>query len=483
VNNFEVNLESAALRKSIPEEVWIRFLSEQRWFAGKGRTITSVHPVASCPVDSALAIVILRVGYPSEFDDYIVPLLVGAGEESLNVVAWVDGRPLLDALSYSEGWRRLMGVFAQSTIPGHKLTLQTEIVGARLPPSESVHLGPADQSNSWALVGGLFVKAYRRLMTGENLDVSVGRFLTHRKTPNTPVLRGVLVGKGAWGEATLLSVQQAVVNQGTGWAHACEQVAQVARNEFISYEPWTLLGHRLAVLHKVLASEGDDAPGTAKLTTPDLEAVAREAQALARTSLVELGTAVLAPDAAAHAVELKTKTARLMNRLKAPRLPADSCHRQRIHGDLHLGQVLWDGTDFTIIDFEGEPARAYEERLRKHSVAKDLAGMLRSFDYAARAGLPDDADVDVRQNARIWRNLARNAFREGYEKAIGAEPFLPSDRDLREALIALYELEKAFYELHYELGNRPNWVGIPLAGLLDLASDAPVRRRASRPKK
>lgn len=482
MSNFEVNLESAALRRAVTEQVWIHFLSRQRWFSGKGRTITSVHPVASCPVDSALAIVILRVGYQAEFEDYVLPLLVGAGEETSDVVAWVHGRPLLDALAYSEGWRRLMGVFAQSAIAGYKLTLQSELLGGRLPPSESVYLGSAEQSNSWALVGGLFVKAYRRLMAGENLDVSVGRFLTLRKTPNTPVLRGVLVAKGLWGEATLLSVQQAVVNHGTGWAFACEQVAQMARNEVISYEPWTVLGRRLAQLHKVLASEGDDAPGTSKLTTPDLESVARAAQALGRSALVELGTAVLDPEAAAHATELKGKTTRLMNRLKAPRVPVDSLHRQRIHGDLHLGQVLWNGSDFTIIDFEGEPARVFEERLRKHSVAKDLAGMLRSFDYAARAGLPEDATVEVRQNARIWRNLARNAFREGYEETIGAEPFLPSDRDLREALIALYELEKAFYELHYELGHRPDWVGIPLAGLLDLASDTPVKRRASRPR-
>ena len=88
----------------------------------------------------------------------------------------------------------------------------------------------------------------------------------------------------------------------------------------------------------------------------------------------------------------------------------------------------------------------------------------------------------TRDAARIWRNLARNAFREGYETSIGAEPFLPSDPDVRNALIALYELEKAFYELHYELGHRPDWVGIPLAGLLDLAEEAPVRRRAARPK-
>lgn len=482
MNSFEVNLESAALRKAVPQEVWIQFLTRKRWFSGKGRTLTSVHPVASSLVDSALAIVILRVGYPSEFEDYVLPLLVGSEEESSDVIAWVNGRPLLDALAFAEGWRRLMGVFAQSSTPGHKLTLHTEILGGRLPPSHSVHLGSTDQSNSWAVVGGLFVKAYRRLQAGENLDVSVGRYLTLQTTPNAPVLRGVLVGKGAWGDATLLSVQEAVPNQGTGWTLACKQVAAVANNEIITYEPWTILGIRLAQIHQVLASNKPDAPGTVMLQGPDLEAVARAAQASARSVLAELASSQLEPEAAALALELKSKTNKLLNRLKAPRLSVDPCHRQRIHGDLHLGQVLWDGSDYTIIDFEGEPARPYEERLRKHSVAKDIAGMLRSFDYAARAGLPEDADPSVHQAARIWRNLARNAFREGYESSIGAEPFLPSDPELREALIALYELEKAFYELHYELGSRPDWVGIPLAGLLDLAADAPVKKRAARPR-
>lgn len=482
MNSFEVNLESAALRKAVAPEVWIQFLSNQRWFSGKGRDITSVYPVASCPVDSALAVVILRVGYQSEFEDFVMPLLVGTGEET-DAIAWVDGRPLLDALKYSEGWRRLIGVFSHSTHPGHKLTMRAELIGGRLPSSEGIHLGSADQSNSWAIMGGMFVKAYRRLLAGENLDVTVGRFLTIRKVANAPVLRGVLVGEGAWGVATLLSVQEAMPNQGTGWDLACSQVASMARKELISYEPWGLLGQRLAQIHKALASEGDDAPGVLPINTPELESVSRGAQALARSVLTELGQSELVPEAAEQAALLKTKISKLLNRLKAPRLPAGSCHRQRIHGDLHLGQVLWTGDDFTIIDFEGEPARAFEERLRKHSVAKDLAGMLRSFDYAARAGLPLDADATTRQEARIWRNLARNAFREGYEDAIGAEPFLPSDLALRNALIAMYELEKAFYELHYELGHRPDWVGIPLAGLLDLADDpAPVKRRAARPK-
>ncbi len=482
MNSFEVNLESSALRKSVPEADWVRFLTAQRWFSGKGRTIASVHPIASCRVDSAMAVVILRVGYHAEFEDYVLPLLVG-NDEDTSIVARVEGRPLLDALAYAEVWARLLGVFSQSTLPGFKLTLQSELIGGRLPASDKIHVGSTDQTNSWAVVGGLFVKAYRRLQPGENLDVSVSRFLTLRKARNAPALRAVLVGKGAWGDATLLSVQEAVPNAGTGWDLACVQVAAIAKNEVIGYEPWTLLGQRVAELHRTLALDGADGFGVLPLHVPDLDAVSKAAQALARSVLGELAEADLVPEAAEQAALLKSKTSKLLNRLKAPRLPVGSCHRQRIHGDIHLGQVLWDGRDFTIIDFEGEPARTYEERLRKHSVAKDVAGMLRSFDYAARSGLPAGADAIAIDAARMWRNLARNAFMEGYEAAIGDEPFLPSDPELRNALFALYKLEKAFYELHYELGHRPDWVGIPLAGLLEIADEAPVRKRASRPKK
>lgn len=481
MNSFEIHLESSVLKKAVPEEVWIRFLTAQRWFSGKGRVIESVHPVASCRVDSALAIVILRVGYQAEFEDYVLPILVGNGEQ-VDAIAWVAGRPLLDALASAEGWRRLLGVFSQSAVPGFKLNLGCELLGGRLAADGEVKLGSHDQTNSWALVGGLFAKAYRRLQPGENLDVSVSRFLTRRKVSNAPVLRGVVVGKGAWGEATLLSVQEAVPNHGTGWDLACGQVAAVARNEIVAYEPWTSLGKRVAEIHRALASDGDDALGVSPLNAPDLDAVSKDAQALGRSVLAELAQADLKPEAAAQAVLLKAKTSKLLNRLKPPKLSVKPCHRQRIHGDIHLGQVLWDGADFTIIDFEGEPARSHEERQRKHSVAKDVAGMLRSFDYAARAGLPVEAGAEEILAARMWRNLARNAFREGYDATIGAEPFLPEDPELRSSLVALYELEKAFYELHYELGHRPDWVGIPLSGLLDLAEEAPIRKRASRPR-
>jgi trehalose synthase-fused probable maltokinase len=278
----------------------------------------------------------------------------------------------------------------------------------------------------------------------------------------------VLSVEGSFGEATLLSLQEAIPNLGTGWTLACEQVAQTVDGTETDLAPWALLGRAMADLHRVLASEGPDAIGTLPLHPPDLQAVAVAAMALAREVLTELASTELPPAASGLAQVLRLRTAGLLRRIKAPLIQDGTCHRQRIHGDIHLGQVLWDGSTFSIIDFEGEPGRAVEERRRKQSPAKDLAGMLRSFDYAARAGVPLGTGHAGELLAHEWRNKARKAFRTAYEDAIGAEPFLPSDLVLRNKLVNLFELEKAFYELKYEMRNRPDWVEIPMAGLLDL---------------
>lgn len=467
MNSFEVRLDTRTLSKAVRQDEWMAFLQGQRWFSGKGRNIASVAPRACCPVDSALSIAVLRVSYGADDqEDYLLPLLVGTGEET-GGIAQVGGRPLLDALSREEGWRRLLESFGRSRHSGQDLSLRVELLGPA--PRQGVfRLGSVDQTNSWSIVGDLFVKAYRRLQIGENLDVEVCRFLTMRGGSRTPVLRGVLSVEGEFGEATLLSLQDAIPNQGTGWELACQQVARTVDGGEPDLAPWTLLGRAMADLHRVLASDGPGAIGTLPLHPPDLQAVAVAAKALAREVLSELATTELPPAASGLADLLRHRTAGLLRRIKAPQIPAGTCHRQRIHGDIHLGQVLWDGSVFSILDFEGEPGRAVEERRRKQSPAKDLAGMLRSFDYAARAGLPLGTGQEGELLARQWRNKARKAFRSAYEEAIGSEPFLPSDPVLRGKLVDLFELEKAFYELKYEMRNRPDWVEIPMAGLLDL---------------
>lgn len=467
MNAFEVRLDTRVLTKNVSIGQWIEFLQRQRWFAGKGRPIETVRPVACCPVDSALSVAVLHVEHgPDETDLYLAPLLVGTGEQS-GAIAQFGGRPLLDALAFEEGWRRLLEAFGRSEHVGPDLVLRTELVGA-LPRGGEFRIGTSDQTNSWALVGGFFVKVFRRFQPGENLDVEVARFLTRLGSTRTPTHRGSLGLRGAFGDTTLLSLQEAVPNRGTAWDLACSQVLDAVCKRKVDHGVWTRLGTVVADLHRALATDHPDAPGTQPLHPPDLDVVSRGALGLAREMLAELSTTALPPAAAGLAQVLKHRSPALLKRIRAPKVPAGSCHRQRIHGDIHLGQVLWDGADLTVIDFEGEPGRPVEERRRKHPPAKDLAGMLRSFDYAARAGLPPGSGRPGEELARDWRNEARKAFRTAYEAGVGGAPFLPDDPDLRGDLVDLFEVEKAFYELRYELRHRPDWVEIPMAGLLDL---------------
>ena len=148
--------------------------------------------------------------------------------------------------------------------------------------------------------------------------------------------------------------------------------------------------------------------------------------------------------------------------------------KTRHHGDYHLGQVLVVGNDFQIIDFEGEPARPLAERRRKHSPLRDVAGMLRSFDYAARSAVMNLGAERAEQLerlepwVRLWQERAREAFLEGYAKGARGAASYPDDEEHARTLVELFTLEKALYEIRYELDNRPAWVGIPIKGLLDL---------------
>ena len=149
--------------------------------------------------------------------------------------------------------------------------------------------------------------------------------------------------------------------------------------------------------------------------------------------------------------------------------------RIRIHGDFHLGQVLWSEGDFYLIDFEGEPARTIGERRQKDSPLKDVAGMLRSFSYAAyaalfahAAGRPGEVDR-LEPWARAWQSWVGASFLRGYMATAGAAPFIPDDPAHRAALLELFLIDKALYELQYELNTRPDWVRIPLRGLTELA--------------
>ena len=153
--------------------------------------------------------------------------------------------------------------------------------------------------------------------------------------------------------------------------------------------------------------------------------------------------------------------------------------KTRIHGDYHLGQVLWDSGDFYIIDFEGEPGRALPERRVQQSPLKDVAGMVRSFSYASQAGLaawrahhPEDG-AKLAAWARFWEANVSRLFVQGYRAAANAAAFVPEGFDSFTGLCRIFLIEKALYELRYELNNRPDWLHIPLAGLIELLDKGP----------
>jgi len=236
------------------------------------------------------------------------------------------------------------------------------------------------------------------------------------------------------------------------------------------------LGERTAGLHRALAIPGGGPDFDAEPVT-SADAAAWKArvrsEALATLDALAKGSAALDESVRAKAKDLLKDTRPLLARIDAFTLEPRGAHKTRFHGDYHLGQVLLRRNDFVIIDFEGEPARSLEERRAKHSPLRDVAGMLRSFDYARWAALRRAAKTgqDLERLAPLaaaWEDAARTAFLAAYDTAIAGAGVYASLAQAR-AMLDLFVLEKALYELRYELGNRPEWAAIPLEGILALA--------------
>jgi trehalose synthase-fused probable maltokinase len=239
-------------------------------------------------------------------------------------------------------------------------------------------------------------------------------------------------------------------------------------------------------VHLALASDTSREAFTPEpLTQEDLHAVAADAVAQARIVISLLrreadpaspGPRSIPEEMIEHARALLDGEDGILQRIHAVSKLQFTASKIRVHGDYHLGQVLWAEGDFYILDFEGEPARPIEQRRQKQSPLKDVAGMLRSFSYAAYAGLFGFASTRPGQFAqleawsRLWQTWASAAFLKGYLAAAGSATFMPAEPSQRDALLELYLLDKALYELNYELNNRPDWIRIPLKGISDIVA-------------
>ena len=245
-------------------------------------------------------------------------------------------------------------------------------------------------------------------------------------------------------------------------------------------EAAALLGRRTAELHLALATDTrDDAFQSEPLTAPDLELDAQRiaAQIAATLDALKVRIAALTDETADDAATVLSRRVELLARAHAITGGDASGQRIRIHGDYHLGQVLRAKNDFVLLDFEGEPARPLEERRRKQCPLKDVAGMLRSFSYAAWSGLDQyvqrhpDRQEALEPWARLWQSAVCTEFLKAYRQTAAARPDLLPQPAQADRLLRAYLLEKALYELLYELNNRPAWVRVPLAGILALLED------------
>jgi maltose alpha-D-glucosyltransferase/alpha-amylase len=230
-----------------------------------------------------------------------------------------------------------------------------------------------------------------------------------------------------------------------------------------------LLGRRTGEMHVALAS---DSSTTAFAPEPFTE---EDLAAISASALAEAGRAFNSleshPD---RGPELLARRPQILERIRTAPALEFTASKIRVHGDYHLGQVLWSEGDFYILDFEGEPAKPIAQRRIKQSPLKDVAGMLRSFSYAAHAGLfaytaarPDAMDRLARWG-QAWETWTTAAFLRGYFSSVEQALFVPANAAQRDALLCLFVLEKALYEVNYELNNRPEWLRIPISGILRL---------------
>ncbi len=351
-----------------------------------------------------------------------------------------------------------------------------------------------EQSNTSIIYGDrLILKLFRRCQPGINPDAEIDRFLTERAGfGHVPPFAGTLSYERDGASATLALLQGMVASEGDGWTGALEELQRY-------YEAWVsqpfpaetsdartyvgiyldsaaTLGRRTAELHVALASAAGDPDFAPEPLTPD--DVARLATGFGQRATEYLdglkNNLPRLPDEAVEEAGLVLRRRREFLAQSADLPPAMGGRRIRIHGDYHLGQVLRARNDFVILDFEGEPARPVEERRAKHSPLKDVAGMLRSFSYAAYAALVSyttrrpEAARQLEPWARLWERSASAAFLDAYRAGIAGHGLLPESPAADDALLRAYLVDKALYELHYELNNRPAWVRIPLWGLSSL---------------
>jgi maltose alpha-D-glucosyltransferase/alpha-amylase len=519
------------------ESVLGEFIKSKRWFAGKARALKSISMVDTVVVNERSAVTLLAVDYrEGDRETYLVPIsLIPLAEIDLSreenrsaaiarLSAGEGKMILIDAIFDREFSRNLLDLIGKrKDIDGEEGEIHGVATKAfkRLRGTGPLdpHVSRAEQSNSSVLYGDrLFLKLYRKVETGINTDFEMSRFLTEKtEFPNVPPLAGSLEYRRGKDAITLAILQGFVPSSGDAWSFTLDTLGRyferllserellaqidqaVPEESFVelastvlpplaaeilgSYvSSATLLAERTAEMHLALASHPEDPVFAPEAFTSHYQRSIYQHMRSQATKTFQALRKKARELPAAFRPEVDGLLAReqeVMARFHEVLERKISALRIRTHGDYHLGQVLYTGRDFVIIDFEGEPGRPLSERRIKRSALRDVAGMLRSFNYAPHAvllgrvsGLVREEDAPLLDRAaRYWHRWISSIFLARYLEVSRTGAIIPATDAELSVLLRAYLLEKALYEVVYEMNNRPDWLGIPLRGILQLLDE------------
>ncbi|HEY9069641.1 MAG TPA: phosphotransferase [Candidatus Ozemobacteraceae bacterium] len=494
------------------ENALIPFIRTKRWFAGKAKAISSARLLLTESIDIVPIRKWICAICEFQFADgtsqkYFLPLIVSdkpientcerpAEAYIATLNAGTCRYHILDALQ-NDGFCRDLILFAKSAgsigIRGGRLNftpgrlLQEHSLDLEVP----VLRPKVEQSNSSFFLGNvLAVKIYRQIQNDVNPELDIGRFLTELAAfPHIARVAGAIEFVGDDGSNTTLAIlQEFVPNRGDGWNHTLAILDHLCDSREIRTDDdpgdftcrMERLGLRIGTLHSVLSSTTCD-------PAFEPERITREDWSDWRNAIGQsLGKTISDLDQYADSLpdSLRTLVGDVSAAAPTVRAWLDgfepnlvSIRKSRIHGDLHLGQVLVTDDDFVIIDFEGEPSRPVRERRRKQLPMRDVAGMMRSFSYAAcmagkKKSKGDTAfDYGLADGLKTWETRVTSRFLTGYRRGAAGCISVPQDRELFDGLLNLFLLEKVLYECAYEMNNRPGWIDIPLLGLWNIVGN------------
>ncbi len=523
------------VRTALETRVLPDYLQKMRWFGGKARAIDSLRitDTAAVPIDDQTVVyTLLEVIYSEGLPEYYqLPIAFAVGEKALkqregcptSVIcnATINGGEgiLYDAL-FGEALQQLMLRQMAGSGPAveglHLRFSGNEALQTYASRGEktSSRVLSAEQSNTSIVYDrSYFLKIYRKVDKAVNPDLEITRFLTGEANfPHVPAYVGAIEWQHGKESMVLGMMQELVEATGDGWTFMLEQLKhyyeavqaggkalpaevpgtllQPIRYEEVpseisaslggvTTERTRLLGERTGQLHLALASGKQPAFIPEEFSLHYQRSLFSSFQTLVRMAFTTLARKLKTlPDSVrAEAEEVLSMKAEILTTLKRIYNRKIDTLKIRIHGDYHLGQVLFTGKDIVILDFEGEPSRSYSERRLKRSPLRDVAGMIRSYHYAAYGSLflneelADESHMQLLPFADQWYRYMSGFFLEAYLKEVNGSAFIPkAEADLK-VLLQTYLLEKAIYELNYELNNRPGWVIIPLRGIKQVMAE------------